>query len=65
MLIHKCSNPLRMTGEAGSAGAWLLLALLRDTMTTQRNERSHRCTKHKIYGGALCFMGVALVLHPL
>jgi hypothetical protein len=34
-------------------------------MTTWGKEQSHHCTKRKTYGGALCFTGVALVLHPL
>jgi hypothetical protein len=38
-------------GEAGPVGAWLFTALLLDTMTTQGNERSHRCTKHKTSTG--------------
>jgi hypothetical protein len=33
-------------------------------MTIQENEQPHYCTKDKIYGGALCSIGVALVLPP-
>jgi hypothetical protein len=51
-------------GEAGPTGAWLFSALLLDTMTTQGNEQSRYCTKHKTYGDALYFTGVTLVLHP-
>jgi hypothetical protein len=29
-----------------------------------RKERSHRCTKGKTYGGALCFKDLAMVFHP-
>jgi hypothetical protein len=51
-------------GEAGPVGAWLNPALLPDTMTIQGNEQPRYCTKDKTYGGALCSMGVALVLPP-
>jgi hypothetical protein len=51
-------------GEAGPAGAWPNTALLPGTMAIQRNEQSRYCTKDKTYGGALCSMGVALVLPP-
>jgi hypothetical protein len=51
-------------GEAGPAGAWLNPALLPGTMTIQGNEQPRYCTKDKTYGGALCSMGVALVLPP-
>jgi hypothetical protein len=30
----------------------------------QGNEQPHYCTKYKTYGGALCSMGVALILPP-
>jgi hypothetical protein len=53
-----------MQGEAGPAGAWLNPALLLDTMTIQENEQPRYCTKDKTYEGALCFMGMALILHP-
>jgi hypothetical protein len=55
----------RLQGEAGPAGAWLNLALLPDTMAIQGNEQPRYCTKDKTYGGALCSMGVALILPPL
>jgi hypothetical protein len=54
----------RWQGEAGLVGAWLFRALLLDTMTTQGNEQPCCCTKHKTYGGAICSMGVALILPP-
>jgi hypothetical protein len=52
-------------GEAGSVGAWLNLAPLSGTMIIQGNEQPRYCTKDKTYGGALCSMGVSLVLPPL
>jgi hypothetical protein len=52
-------------GEAGLTGAWLNPALLPGTVAIQGNEQPHYCTKDKTYGGALCSMGVALVLPPL
>jgi hypothetical protein len=51
-------------GEASSTGAWLNPALLLGTMTIQGNEKSRYFTKDKPYEGALCSMGVALVLPP-
>jgi hypothetical protein len=51
-------------GEAGPAGACLNLALLSGTMAIQGNEQPRYYTKDKSYGGALCSMGVALVLPP-
>jgi hypothetical protein len=51
-------------GEAGPAGAWLNTALLSGTMAIQGNEQPRYCTKNKTYEGALCSMGVALVLPP-
>jgi hypothetical protein len=50
-------------GKVGPVGAWVFPALLLDTMTTQGNEQPRCSTKYKIYGGALCSTGVALVLH--
>jgi hypothetical protein len=50
--------------EAGPAGAWLNPALLSGTIAIQGNEQPHYYTKNKTYGGALCSMGVALVLPP-
>jgi hypothetical protein len=65
MLIHgEVATHSEYQGEAGPAGAWLLPALLLDTMTTQGNEQPHCCTKHKTYGGDIYSMGVALVLPP-
>jgi hypothetical protein len=51
-------------GEAGPTGAWLNPALLPGTMTIQGNEQPRYCTKDKTYGGALCSIGVTLVLPP-
>jgi hypothetical protein len=51
-------------GEAGPTRAWLFPTLLLDTMALQGNEQPCCCTKYKTYGGALCSMGVALVLPP-
>jgi hypothetical protein len=47
------SDQLRITREAGPAGAWLLQALILDTMATYIEKWSHRCTKDKTYGSAL------------
>jgi hypothetical protein len=52
-------------GEVGPAGAWLNPALLPGIVAIQGNEQPRYCTKDKTYGGALCSMGVALVLPPL
>jgi hypothetical protein len=52
----------RWQGEAGPTGAWLIPSLLPDTMAIQGNEQPRYCTKYKTFGGALCSMGVALVL---
>jgi hypothetical protein len=52
-------------GEAGPAGAWLNPALLPGIVVIQGNEQPRYCTKDKTYGGALCSMGVTLVLPPL
>jgi hypothetical protein len=51
-------------GEADPTGAWLIPALLPGTIAIQGNEQPHCCTNYKTYGGALCSMGVALVLPP-
>jgi hypothetical protein len=53
----------RWQGEVGPTGAWLILALLPGTIAIQGNEQPRCCTKYKTYVGALCSMGVALVLH--
>jgi hypothetical protein len=34
-------------GEAGPVGAWLISALLPDTMAIQGNEQPRYCTKYK------------------
>jgi hypothetical protein len=52
-------------GEVGPVGAWLNPALLPGIVAIQGNEQPRYCTKDKTYGGALCSMGVALVLPPL
>jgi hypothetical protein len=51
-------------GGAGPAEAWLIPAPLSGTMAIQENEQPRYCTKYKTYAGALCSMGMALVLPP-